>query len=183
MVDSFSTTVTARPFRLSRWFAIVGLIAIVLLSVTCAELLSLLFTNRMLGQEGTLTTQFVQNIIDVERASIHFESMAQEQAEVAQSAKLKELLQHFAALPDVLRVNLYSPEHRILWSSDPTLVGRSFPDNPELDSALTGAAGRGRAAWDRRRNGFGRGPRYTQPAGSNPLLCRTHPGGRCRDCG
>ena len=138
MVHSFSTTVTARPFRLSRWFAIVGLIAIVLLSVTCAELLSMLFTNRMLGQEGTLTTQFVQNIIDVERASIHFESMAQEQAEVAQSAKLKELLQHFAALPDVLRVNLYSPEHRILWSSDPTLVGRSFPDNPELDSALTG---------------------------------------------
>ena len=98
----------------------------------------MLFTNRMLGQEGALTTQFVQNMIDVERGSIHFENMAQEQADVAQSAKLKELLQRLAALPDVLGVNLHSPEHRILWSSDPTLVGRFFPDNHELDSALTG---------------------------------------------
>lgn len=138
MVRWFSRTGTARPFRLSRWFAIVGLIAIVVLSVTCAELLSMLFTNRMLGQEGVLTTQFVQNMIDVERASIHFEDMADGQPEVGLPAKLKELLQHLAALPDVLRANLYSPEHRILWSSDPTLVGRSFPDNPELDSALAG---------------------------------------------
>ena len=138
MLHSFSRILSATPFRLSRWFAVVGLIAIVLLSVTCAELLSILFTNRMLGQEGALTTQFVQNIIDVERASLHFESTAKEGPELEQATKLKELLQHFAALPDVLRVNLYSPEHRILWSSDPTLVGRSFSDNPELDSALSG---------------------------------------------
>ena len=63
MIHSFARTDTAKPFRLSRWFASVGLIAIVLLSVTSAELLSLLFTNRMLGQEGALTTQFVQNMI------------------------------------------------------------------------------------------------------------------------
>jgi signal transduction histidine kinase len=40
----------------------------------------------------------------------------------------------------VLRTNLYSRERRIIWSSDPSLTGRSFAgeSNPELDAALTG---------------------------------------------
>ena len=45
---------------------------------------------------------------------------------------------HIAALPDMLRANVYDPGRRIIWSSDRQLIGRDFGPNEELDNALAG---------------------------------------------
>jgi signal transduction histidine kinase len=132
----------ARPFSLSRWFASVGLLSIALISVVCALLLSRMTRDHLLHQESLLTTQFMESIIAVERASMYFEHPDRAVArDGALAEKVEELLEHLAALPDVLRANLYSPEHKVLWSSDSHLVGRSFADNDDLDRALRGETG------------------------------------------
>ena len=43
-----------------------------------------------------------------------------------------------AAMPDVLRVNVYGADRKVLWSSRPEMVGRTFGTNDELDEALAG---------------------------------------------
>lgn len=122
-------------FSLSRWFSTIGLISIVTLAVVSAFLLSRLLEHRMLLQDGQLTQQFVQSIIDVENAASYFESPQPED-----SSYLEQLLAQIARSPDVLRANLYSRDRQVIWSSDPVLTGRSFAGQPngELDVALAG---------------------------------------------
>lgn len=131
------SSVSRRPaaFSLSRWFMTVGSLAILLLAVVGALLLSQLFEQRMLQQEGRLTMQFVQGVIDVEEAASYFE-----RTQPDQSSYMEQLLAHIAHSPDVLRTNLYSRDRRVIWSSDPSLTGRSFAGEPnaELDAALAG---------------------------------------------
>jgi two-component system sensor histidine kinase HydH len=122
-------------FSLTRWFATVGLASIALLATIGALLLSRLFEERMLLQEGRLTAQFVQGVIDVEGAASYFE-----QLQAGHSNYMEQLLQHIARSPDVLRTNLYSRDRIVIWSSDPSMTGRSFAGaaNAELDAALAG---------------------------------------------
>jgi len=79
--------------------------------------------------------QFVQGIVDVENASPYFESTATDDLKY-----LERLLERMSASPDVLRANMYSRDRRILWSSDPAMIGRSFANAPnrELAAALSG---------------------------------------------
>jgi signal transduction histidine kinase len=125
----------AGGFSLTRWFATTGLAAIALLAIFGALLLSRLFEARLLEQEGRITMQFVQGVIDVEAAATYFD-----RAQPGAPQYMEQLLAHIARSPDVLRTNLYSRERRIIWSSEPSLTGRSFADepNPELDAALAG---------------------------------------------
>jgi len=122
-----------KPFVLRRWFAAVGIISIGLLSISCAALLSRLIADRILQQEGTLTMEFIQSIIDVEAAAPYFE-----QPDTAPASDVEELLRHLATLPGTLRVNVYAHNRQVLWSSESSLVGKLFNDNPELDEALAG---------------------------------------------
>ena len=46
---------------------------------------------------------------------------------------------HLSNLPDVLRANLYLANRQLHWSSDSSLIGKQFSDNPELDQALAGS--------------------------------------------
>ena len=41
-------------------------------------------------------------------------------------------------LPGVFRIKAFDPEGRIVWSDEPRLIGRTFPDNAYLATALTG---------------------------------------------
>ena len=44
-----------------------------------------------------------------------------------------------ARLPDVLRANIYTPDRKGIWSSDPKVqLFRKPPPNPELEHALRG---------------------------------------------
>jgi signal transduction histidine kinase len=125
----------AARFSLSRWFGTVGVVSSVVLAVVCALLLSRLFAERMLLQEGRLTMQFVQGIVDVENGAPYFERGGN-----VPNRYMEDLLAQIRRSPDVLRANLYSTDKRMLWSSDSSLIGRSFADAPndELDEALRG---------------------------------------------
>jgi two-component system, NtrC family, sensor histidine kinase HydH len=122
----------ANPFNLSRWFAAVALVSIASISVVSGWLLSAFLTERMLAQEARLTEEVIDSVVDVEQAAGYFVGG------VAHDGEYKDFVAHIAALPDVLRANLYSSERRVIWSSDAALVGRHFSDNDELEHALAG---------------------------------------------
>ena len=127
-------THTTLPFNLSRWFAIVGLVSISTFSAASAFLLSHFLTERMLRQEAVLTMEFMQTLVLNEKSLLgYFTGKRTEDANELESA-----LGHIAAVPDVLRANIYNRERVLIWSSDDKIIGRSFGPNPELDAALGG---------------------------------------------
>lgn len=125
---------STRPFNVSRWFAIVGLLSIAVVSAVCALLLSHFLTERMLRQEGVSTMEFVQSVVGVEKSLRAY--FAGE--ETRDADELKAALRHITALPDTLRANIYNRDRLLIWSTDSSLAGRTFGANPELDAALAG---------------------------------------------
>ena len=119
-----------RPFDLRAWFAVVALISITALSIFAAALLSRFMTDRMLRHEAVLSMEFVEAVILVENPEKVFSGDAKD--------RTPEAFEHIARMPDVLRANLYSAQRRLIWSSDPSLIGKEFDANPELDRALAG---------------------------------------------
>lgn len=122
-----------KPFSLSRSFALLGLVSIALISAASGWLVSHFLTARLLEQEARLTQEIIDSIVRVEKAERYFAN-----GEPGLAPELPDFFAHLVQLPDVLRANLYSRRREMIWSSDPTLVGRRFQNNPELDRALGG---------------------------------------------
>lgn len=121
-----------KPFKLTRSFAILGLVSIALVSIASSLLLSRFLVNSVLDRDALVTMEFVQSIAEMQQARSYFTG------ERAPDRNLVEFFNHIATMPDVLRANVFSKDRTIIWSSDPKLIGRTFPDNPELDEALRG---------------------------------------------
>jgi signal transduction histidine kinase len=131
-----STVPSANPahFNLSRWFGLVALVAITLLSVVMGTLLNRFIAQRLLWQQALLTQEFVQSLAQVDKSlQAYLEDPSRGLDPLAELA-----FKDIAALPDMLRANVYDPGRRIIWSSDRQLIGRSFGPNAELDRALAG---------------------------------------------
>jgi two-component system, NtrC family, sensor histidine kinase HydH len=121
-------------FHLPRWFALVALVVIASISTVAALWLSWFITERMVLQEARLTGEYVQSLVKVEKSLQAF--FAEPTRGI--DAETEGAFAHVAALPDVLRANVYGREGRVIWSSDRQLIGRAFGTNEELDRALTG---------------------------------------------
>lgn len=123
-----------QPFSLSRWFALVGLLSIASISAAAGYLISDFVTERMVRQEGQLTMELVQNLVLTEKTllALFAEGVPAGQGEPGGA------FAHLAQMPGVLRANVYDRERRILWSSEPELIGQQFGANAELDEALAG---------------------------------------------
>lgn len=127
---------TGAGFSLSRWFAVVSLLAIGAIFSAAGTLLSWFMTDRLLIQEAELTQEFVQNLFLVEK-SLH--DYLSDPAAGVQPATEK-AFRHVAAMPNVMRANIYGLNRRVAWSSDAHLIGRDFGPNAELERALGGVA-------------------------------------------
>ncbi len=124
---------TARPDpRLMRHFALTGALAIACFSAAMAWWLTVFLETRLVERDAALSHDFVQSIVDTQRVA---ELIRRGDAS---DAGVIEFASHVAALPDVLRANLYSTNRKVLWSSRPELIGQVFSANEELDEALAG---------------------------------------------
>ncbi|MBA2961365.1 two-component sensor histidine kinase [Ramlibacter sp. CGMCC 1.13660] len=120
------------PFRLTRWFAILGLLTTALVSVASSLLLSRFLVGNLLRQDANVSMEFVQGIVEVQHARSYFTR------EREADNNLVEFFDRIATMPDVVRANVFSRDRTIIWSSDSSLIGMKFEDNPELDEALHG---------------------------------------------
>lgn len=133
-MPSSAHTANLVPFNLSRWFALLALLLIALISVGMGTLLDRFVTQRMLWQEAVLTKEFVNGLIQADRPLQTF--LANPSG--VRDAEVEAAFARIAGLPDMLRANVYDTQRRMVWSSDKQLIGRSFGPNEELDSALAG---------------------------------------------
>lgn len=122
-----------RTFHLRRWFGIVSLVSIAALTLVGTSVFSRIMTDRMLRQEAVLTMEFVQSTFLVEKPAFLYGGEPS-----PNDATASGILLHLSNLPDVMRANLYLANRQIHWSSDTSLIGKSFSDNPELEQALAG---------------------------------------------
>jgi len=123
-----------RRFNLSRWFAVTALASIAALATVIGLLLNNFLAERMLAQEASLTQEFVNSLLMVETQFVRYTA----DPSVRREGQAPEAFEHLTRIPDVLRTNLYDREQKLIWSSDPAMIGRTFDRNPELERALAG---------------------------------------------
>ena len=125
---------SVRPFNLTRWFAVTSLVCVTAISLAAAQLISQLFTDRLLRRDAEVTMEFVRSVIAADEFAGHFSGAA----DPARRAALEDTFSHIAKIPDVLRANAYTADGTVLLSTDARLVGKRFERNDELDGALAG---------------------------------------------
>jgi two-component system, NtrC family, sensor histidine kinase HydH len=125
---------TKPRFNLSRWFALTALASIAALATVIGLLLNNFLTERMVAQEASLTQEFVNSLLLIETPLVRFTADPASRRD----GEAPESFEHLTRIPDVLRTNLYDRQQKLIWSSDPALIGRHFDRNPELDRALAG---------------------------------------------
>lgn len=118
-----------RPFNLMRWFSVTALLSIAVVSALAAWTFARFLTEHMIRQEAEVTAGFVRSIVATENAYAYFDGTHDDR-------QLRDVLEHMTRMPGVLRTNVYSADRRMIWSSDPTLIGQRFDRNDELEEAL-----------------------------------------------
>lgn len=122
------------PRRATRWFLGISLLIIAINSLVLAAALSSYLSERMLTRDSVVSMQFVNSIVRVQNAAEYFHGDTMN----AKAPEIEEIFRHVAGLPDVLHANVYGADRSVLWSSNPTLIGKRFPDNDELERAFRG---------------------------------------------
>jgi signal transduction histidine kinase len=125
---------TGKSFDLVRTFALLSLFSIVLIGIVSGVVLTRFLVENMIKRDAAVTMQFIHIIAEAETSEHLFSG----DNLLYDRAGLQSFLIHFRYIPDVVRTNVYAPDHTMIWSSDPKLMGKSFGHNPELQRALAG---------------------------------------------
>jgi two-component system, NtrC family, sensor histidine kinase HydH len=124
----------ASNFNLLRWFAVLSPVAIGLIALGNALLISSFLNDHLFQREASISRDFVQNILLSDDSLDYFTNPGQPKAQ----ARFANSIVHLANMQDVLRTNVYSAERVVLWSTDSNLINKKFGNNDELDEALRG---------------------------------------------
>ena len=123
-----------RRYSLTRQFSLLAFVCIGSVSIVSSVLLSRFLTRHLLEHDAQILMEVVQSIADVRDTSSYFQG----QRSPGTERTVEDFFVQVAKLPDVLRANIYARDQKVLWSSDPTLIGRILGANPELEEALEG---------------------------------------------
>jgi signal transduction histidine kinase len=146
----------ARQFNLLRWISILGFIAIFVISMAFAAILSHFVKREILDNDATLTSQFVASVAYTQSSQADLGpnvTLGQILDERANLAKLgvdpklargvrSQFYDHVRFLPDVLLAHVFAPDRTIIWSTNPSLVGTTELGSEKLNDAF---ASRGKA--------------------------------------
>ena len=136
-----------RPFNLLRWFSILSFAAVAIISIGFASTLTHFLTREILQRDALLTSQFVHSIETVQNQQarlgrgVTLGAILDERGNTGidprEAASVRnQFYDHLRFLPDVLLVNVYAADRKIIWSTNPVLVGKIDKDNDELDDAI-----------------------------------------------
>lgn len=121
-------------FNLLRWFGLLSLLSIFLITAISAFFLSRFLTRNMLRRDAIVTMEFVQTIAQAENTRGYFETDDPGKAK----AFFEAFFERIATMPEVVRANVYSSDGSVLWSDDDRFIGHRFNPNPQLETALSG---------------------------------------------
>lgn len=121
-------------FDMLRWFAVLGLVCVVLSGVGTATFLTRFLTEHMLRRDAEVAKEFINSIIRAERTWSYFS----DPGSAASRPAMESFFNHVAQLPGVVRANVFDATGRVIWSSTSEMIGRRYDDNHELATALGG---------------------------------------------
>ncbi len=140
----------ARQFNLLRWISILGFIAIVVISMAFAAVLSHFVKREILDNDAALTSQFITSVAETQGIQaelgpkVTLGQILDERTNVARLGVDPQLAQvvrsqfydHLRFLPDVLLADVLAPDRNIIWSTNPSVVGTTEQDSEKLNDAL-----------------------------------------------
>lgn len=124
----------SRKRHLTRQFALLSFAVILLTAVCSGYAMSRFLTDKLLAREATLTTEFVDSVVDTDEIWVHFAASKPNQP----TPRFAYFLRHLNHLPDVIHAEVYGPDHNVLWASNEALIGQRFAHNERLTRALGG---------------------------------------------
>jgi signal transduction histidine kinase len=116
-------------------FAVYSFACISIMTVVLWLIVSNYLINQILDREWQTTAQIVR--ADVRKFLEEYDFKAQDRKSVG--PKFAALLDYMRLSPEIVSFKVYSPKTVVLWSDDKRLVGKSFPENPQLQKAIRGA--------------------------------------------
>ena len=134
MVSVVSASKTEERFNLVKCFAFFSFGSIVAISLACAAFLSSYIKDHMLQRDALVSMQIINSIVQSQEAISYFDVKPNGE----HHKDLEEFFRHISNLPDVIGSNVYASDRRVLWSSNPRIVGKVFNDNHELEAAFAG---------------------------------------------
>jgi signal transduction histidine kinase len=123
-----------RSFNLLSSFALLSLLSIMLIGVASGIVVLRFLTHSLLQEDALVTMEFLQSVMEVER----LEHPSDASKIAADGAMARNIFLHIANMPDVVRANVYGPDHVLVWSTEGRLVGNRFESNEHLRRALSG---------------------------------------------
>lgn len=140
-------------FSFLRWFSLLSALLIIFVALGVGYITTQFLMRESIERDSMLSAQFIQAIaeVEVDHAGVPFlSSMGELLAPYAEQGssdsvvvvdeRIKktrnEFLDHISHLPDVLLANVYTSDRIIIWSTNPELIGKSIPDNHELEEAF-----------------------------------------------
>ena len=121
-------------FNLTKQFALLSFLCILLIGAVSAYLLSHLFTEKILSRDATVSQEFIDSVIAADET---WRFLLDTNDDMNRAA-LEEFFTHVAHMPDVVRANVYGGDKSVLWSSTKRLIGEHFGHNEELAETLLG---------------------------------------------
>ena len=118
-------------------FLVTSFVAIFTTTVLLSQYLANYMTTNMMRRDAVVSMEFLNSIIRVEEQDPRSFPMTRA-SDLTEDPETEEFFIHVSRLPDVFRANVYAASGEILWSSDPELIGQTFEDNDELETALRG---------------------------------------------
>ena len=118
-------------------FVVTSFVAIFTTTVMLSQYLANYMTTNMMMRDAVVSMEFLNSIVRVEEEDPRSMTMTRA-SELTDDPETEEFFIHVSRLPDVFRANVYDASGEILWSSDRELIGKTFEDNDELETALRG---------------------------------------------
>lgn len=123
-----------QPYKLLQRFSLLSLLSVTVVFGVCSVLLINFLTHHVVHRDAVLTMEFLQSVADVENDIAYSEGRQPDLGD----RHFEQFFEHVSRLPDVLRANIYTPDRKVIWSSDPKVQLAQVNANPELEQALRG---------------------------------------------
>lgn len=131
--DAAGVGVAGKHFDLLSSFALLSFVVIFASGAIAATFISDFLARNLLERDAIDSQHFLQSIFDA-KGSLNLSTSPSTDPRPVNPFDLN----YIAAMPDVLRANFYSPERRVIWSTNRDLIGKRFAANAELERALHG---------------------------------------------
>lgn len=132
--DKGLRTSGAQRFNLVGWFSAVSFASILVISVAAAIFLSRFLTQALLERDTEIMAQLINDIVGASQSQDYFASPGGTNS----ATDIEAFFARMGDMPDVVRANAYTQDRMVIWSTDPTLIGRKYTSNPELEEAFLG---------------------------------------------